>query len=314
MSASSELSIIIPVRNRERLLGRCLESIEAQTYRPLHVIVVDNNSSDRTAEIAEEWAIRTHSDNFRVSIVKEPRPGASNARNRGLKEVDSDCVMWFDSDDAMRPRLAEKAMQAFAKYPDAQAVSWKVLYHPISGGSRVLRRKRHRILYNQIIHSILRTHSYALRTDTARSVALWDSSLPVWNDWELGIRLAAGKLRLHFLPDVLADIYAQRKSLTGTAFSDREGDWEKALEAAERSIEESGLKNTRRWLRLVNYRRVILAARYQAEGNEQSARSLLGEALDNPHINAFRKCLLRFAFVYASRGGRGIASAIGWML
>lgn len=314
MSASSELSIIIPVRNRERLLGRCLESIETQTYRPLHVIVVDNGSTDHTPAIAEEWAIRSHADNFRVSVVKEPRPGASIARNRGLQEVDSDYVMWFDSDDTMRPRLAEKVMATFTFYPEAEAVSWKVLYHPLRGSNRVLKRRRHRVLYNQIIHSILRTHSYALRADTARARAVWDSNLPVWNDWELGIRLAARKLRLRFLPDVLADVYAQKESLTGTAFSEREGDWEKALEAAERSIEKSGVSHTRRWLRLVNYRRVILAARYQAEGNEKSARSLLEEALDNAHINAFRRCLLRFTFAYASRGGRGVASAIGWLL
>ncbi len=47
------VSVVVPVYNREGLVGRCLDSIKAQTYRPVNLIVVDNNSSDRSAAVVK---------------------------------------------------------------------------------------------------------------------------------------------------------------------------------------------------------------------------------------------------------------------
>ena len=118
-----EVSIVIPVRDRETLVGRTLDSVAAQTWRPLHLIVVDNNSADASVRKVSEWAGARASDTgLRVTQLQETRPGASAARNRGLEAVTGRYVIFFDSDDEMMPGLVERAM---ARVGDADIVYWK---------------------------------------------------------------------------------------------------------------------------------------------------------------------------------------------
>ena len=119
MNNTAPITIVMPVRDRASVVGRTLESIERQTFRPLSVVIVDNGSTDITPEIVEKWRRRVDGDDFKVTVVTEPRPGASAARNRGLREVESEYVMFFDSDDEMLPRHVELAA-AYLAPPDAR--------------------------------------------------------------------------------------------------------------------------------------------------------------------------------------------------
>lgn len=300
-----ELSIVIPVRNREKLLARCLESVASQTYRPLHVIVVDNGSADGSRRVAEEWALNNHCPGFMVSVLSESKEGAAAARNRGLKEVESEFVMFFDSDDTMHADLAERVMEGFRARPEADLLYWKAMHYPLSGRPYVMPYARKRLLVNQIQHSILRTQAYAVRTRALRSAGSWNSSLPVWNDWELGIRLIVSGLKCVAMGEVLTDVYAQPVSLTGCTFSERSGERELAIYEAERIVLKSGIARAGKALRMINARRATLAARYYREENYEAAEPLLREALSNPLLNGFRRLLLKFCYIYASRGGRG---------
>lgn len=300
-----ELAIVIPVRNREKLLERCLESVAAQTYRPLHVVIVDNGSADGSRRVAEQWAVMKHGPGFKVSVLSESKEGAAAARNRGLREVESGIVMFFDSDDAMRPDLAERVMGSFRQRKDADLIYWKAMYYPLSGKPYEMPFSRSRLLVNQIQHSVLRTQSYAVRTDALRAAGGWNASLPVWNDWELGIRLIVNGLKTVGIKEVLTDVYAQPVSLTGRSFSERTGERERAIYEAERVVLKSGIAGAGKALRMINARRVTLAARYFREENFEAAEPLLREALSNPLLNGLRRSLLKFCYIYSSRGGRG---------
>jgi len=102
------VSIVIPVYNRDKLICRCLDSVWAQTYRPLHVFVVDNNSSDGTPEAVRRWC-RDHGvcDNegeFRLHLLSElkgRRVGCTQPRSVGGRHR-SMCFS-LNSDDEMHP-------------------------------------------------------------------------------------------------------------------------------------------------------------------------------------------------------------------
>ena len=79
MKQQALISIIIPVFNRAGIVGRTLDSIAAQTLRPLNIILVDNNSSDNTLEVLTQWGKDNSTDDFKITILQEKKPGASIA-------------------------------------------------------------------------------------------------------------------------------------------------------------------------------------------------------------------------------------------
>jgi len=97
-----KLSIIIPAYNEERLIGRCLESIDAALKANSHfgfcseVIVVDNNSTDRTAELASRAGAR---------ICFEPVNQIARARNVGAADANGEWLMFVDADSFVNPGL-----------------------------------------------------------------------------------------------------------------------------------------------------------------------------------------------------------------
>lgn len=89
-------SIIIPTFNRAELLRKCLASVRTQTYRHYEVIVVDDGSTDHTAEVLAEYA-----DDIRV--IRQPNGGPGAARNLGAAQAAGEYLAFLDSDDLWFP-------------------------------------------------------------------------------------------------------------------------------------------------------------------------------------------------------------------
>ena len=80
-----------------------------------------------------------------------------------MRAVTSDKLCFFDSDDAMRPELAETAMHTFADNPDADIVLWQSRLNTLRGVSCQLKWASANYMDNHIVHSVLRTQGYAVR-------------------------------------------------------------------------------------------------------------------------------------------------------
>lgn len=90
------VSVIVPVFNRERFVAEALESVFAQDYRPLEVIVVDDGSSDGSAEVARSFE--------QVDVIElEENLGPAVARNVGLERSTGRFLAFLDADDLMAP-------------------------------------------------------------------------------------------------------------------------------------------------------------------------------------------------------------------
>ena len=90
-----EVSVIIPVYNTERYLARCIESILAQSFSDIEVILIDDGSTDHSPEICEEYAARDR----RIKVFHQQNGGVSSARNRGLGLARGEYIHFADSDD-----------------------------------------------------------------------------------------------------------------------------------------------------------------------------------------------------------------------
>ena len=303
--------MVVPVYNRPRLLVRCLDSLKSQTYRPLHVIVVDNASSDNTHSVAENWGKENSGVDFSMELVSENRAGAPFARQAGLQRVATDKVMFFDSDDVMRPECVSEVMEAWSKDPKADMVAWPVVIHHDSGPVRTHTIKRD-FLRRHLVHTLFRTQGYAVKTSYIRSCGGWRGEFPVWNDLETGVRLLLGNPQVVPIKSPLVDVYPQAESITGLGFSGKHGQWEKSLDGMDLSIERSTRADQTTLHNIISYRRAVLAAFYAKEGHPELSASLYRKAL--LEVPKTKRPLIRFAYHWTRLGMRGAFSVVGGFL
>jgi len=103
------VSILIPAYNSEEWIADTLLSAIAQTWERKEIIVVDDGSSDRTAEVARRFA----SD--QVTVVSTENGGAAAARNHALRISQGDYIQWLDADDLLAPDKIERQLAALGK-------------------------------------------------------------------------------------------------------------------------------------------------------------------------------------------------------
>lgn len=304
-----EISIIIPVYNRARLLERTLRSVVRQSYRPLHVILIDNGSTDNSMEMLRLFKQEQETDGFRVTVGNEAVSGATSARNRGLDYVDTEWVMFFDSDDEMRPELVERYADAICRFPQTDIFYIDVEIQSATGHSEIKRAPSpNGLIYSSIFHSFLSTQRYIVRRAVLETAGRWNPTVKAWNDWELGLRLLLVTDRLKKVkwqvPLVL--IHAHGDSITGNSFSEKEGVWEQAVDAAEQAVRDSRRKDTNRLLCSLEYKRVMLAGSYAQEGNE-AGRKLYEQVMERARGNRLLSAMCRIGYWLLCRRVRGTA-------
>lgn len=106
------ISVVVPVYNLEKYIAECLDSILAQTYRDIEVVVVDDGSSDSSAEIIRRYAEK----DSRVHPVFKKNGGVTDARMRGLSECSGEWIGFTDGDDVIEPDMFERLLNNAVKY------------------------------------------------------------------------------------------------------------------------------------------------------------------------------------------------------
>ena len=110
------VSVIIPVFNYDRFLGEAIESVLGQTYKNLEVIVVDDGSTDRTAEVAKSFADRG------VRYCHQANAGIGPARNKGVELAQGEFFAFLDADDCWPEEKLSRELSAFETDPALQMV------------------------------------------------------------------------------------------------------------------------------------------------------------------------------------------------
>lgn len=112
MAMPDQVSVIVPVYNVERYLERCVDSILAQSYENIEIILVDDGSQDRCPTLCDSYAAK-HS---RIKVLHQQNAGLSAARNAGLQIAGGEWVTFIDSDDYVSHKCLQFMLEACKEY------------------------------------------------------------------------------------------------------------------------------------------------------------------------------------------------------
>ena len=109
---NTKISVIVPAYNIENYLARTLDSILAQTYSNIEIVVVNDGSKDGTAAIIDRYAVR----DSRVKAIHKENGGVTSARLRGVAEATGEWIGFVDGDDDIAPDMYAKLMENAMAY------------------------------------------------------------------------------------------------------------------------------------------------------------------------------------------------------
>ena len=118
-SNAALVSVVIPFFNAEKSLERAVRSILNQTYKNLELILVDNNSTDESSNIA--WLFAAQDE--RIKIIKESQEGVTFAANTGNEAATGEYIARMDADDYSYPERIEKQVSLLENNPDIDVAS-----------------------------------------------------------------------------------------------------------------------------------------------------------------------------------------------
>lgn len=218
------IGIVIPACDAQAYLATTLQSVCLQTRQDWACVVVDDDSIDRTVQIARRWA----GCDPRIRLICLPRRGGpSAARNVGLAALPSSChrVMFLDADDLLFPSALADLDAALSGRGEASGVSGLAEYiddagHPVAPGDHPV-VQQHRVVYRGLRRITLKVSDDAteasllvlntiwppatalLRREAVHAVAGWDTNLNSQEDWDFFLRVSAHG-PISFLPEQVA--------------------------------------------------------------------------------------------------------------
>lgn len=309
------ISVVIAAYNAERTIRRALQSVRAQTFPPREVVVVDDGSSDRTAEIAaEEGAV----------VLRRPNGGQAAARNDGIRVARFDWISFLDADDEWFPqRLAEhrRAVEAcpaatvifsgaYRRRPDdrreSRALHECPTFVPIERrvvAEGIWELERASLVEHFLDRPFIEFGSISVRRDRLFEAGLFDESLRSSEDFELWLRLF-GTERVCAVDAPLLDYFVGFKSVSsdGDLMLDSViATWERVAASPERYAPNTGAC-LRRYVAFVLRESIRI---YLLQGNLPRARSTAAMLLQfepGPRARVFAACV-RLAATRPGRAG-----------
>jgi glycosyltransferase involved in cell wall biosynthesis len=198
------VSILIPAYNAEASIAYTLQSAIAQTWQRKEILVVDDGSRDRTAEIARRFASRG------VAVFTIANQGAAAARNHALKLCQGDYIQWLDADDLLGPDKIEQQLVALREDDGERALlsgSWAYFYYRTDRARFVptslwcdlspvdwLVRKMSENVYMQ-------TATWLTSRTLAEAAGTWDTRLLGDDDGEYFCRVLLASKGTRFVPE-----------------------------------------------------------------------------------------------------------------
>ena len=198
------VSILIPAYNAEGWIADTIGSAIAQTWPRKEIILVDDGSKDRTAEIASRFSARN------VTVITQQNGGASAARNTALAAAQGDYIQWLDADDLLAPDKVARQMTVAEQLQDKRKLysgAWGYFYYRPSRASftptplwcdlsRVEWLKR-----KMALNLHMQTDNWLVSRELTEAAGPWDTRLWRDNDGEYFCRVILASNGIKFVPD-----------------------------------------------------------------------------------------------------------------
>lgn len=199
------VSIIIPTRNRAKLLERALKSVLAQTYPNFECLVIDDASSDNTRDL-----VKSFTDERIQYIYNERHSNVSGARNVGLRISTGEFIAFLDDDDEWLPAKLEKQVNLFANLPARIGMVYTWMDYYDSAGKVITRH--HPVLKGYVFPYVLDEQrlggcpTLMIRREVFEALGGFDEKLPRGNDGDF-IRRVCLKYHVEYVPEVLVMVH-----------------------------------------------------------------------------------------------------------
>jgi glycosyltransferase involved in cell wall biosynthesis len=148
-----KVGVIVPMYNAAATIDATLESVCAQSYRNLDIVVVDDGGTDASAQIVEARIARDP----RIRLVRKLNGGVATARNFGAAATDAPYLAFVDSDDLWAPDKIAAQMAALAEDPDVPALVYCSYIH-IDGDGRAFPGLTHHAFEGRVLHDLYRSN------------------------------------------------------------------------------------------------------------------------------------------------------------
>jgi len=183
------VTVIVPAYNRADLLPRALDSVLSQTFGDLEVLVVDDGSTDGTANLVREYEARDR----RVRYLRQPHnAGVSAARNRGLREARGKFIAFLDSDDEWFPeKIAHQAVR-LQDLPARVGLIYCGVRTVNDEGGWTFRPQHAGSVHNELLlkNAIHSGSGVIIRREVVDAVGYFDEDIPAIEDYDYWIRIA----------------------------------------------------------------------------------------------------------------------------
>ena len=126
---SPRFSIIVPLYNKAPYVKKALESVVSQTNQDWELIIVDDGSTDGSADVASDVICAFKMSDLRFQILRQKNAGVAAARNKGVKESKGDYLCFLDADDWWEPTFLEEMDKLIRDYPDAGIYATNYVYY-----------------------------------------------------------------------------------------------------------------------------------------------------------------------------------------
>lgn len=214
----SLVSVILPTFNRGRIISKAIESIVNQTYSNWELFIVDDGSTDNTADV-----VKCYTHDSRIKYISYPdRKGANHARNIGLKKASGDYLAFSDSDGYWLPNYLEERLKALKEHA-VELVWGRFLGH--MDGKEYIEPSLNASLLNSpffLVNELYKrnhigTHALVITRKCYEITGGFDESLRRFQDWDLVLKLICEhKIPYYFCDDILDIDFTQDDSITKT--------------------------------------------------------------------------------------------------
>lgn len=197
VKSTPEISIIIPAYQAEGEIADCLDSIFAQTFQDFEVIVVNDGSTDNTANILLRFGDR-------IKVITQENKGRNSARNRGFQASCGNFLLFCDADIIMKTTFLEKLHQSLVKHPEASYAYCSFYYGNKS--FRLWPFSSQRLRSMPYIHttSLIRREHFPSFDESVKRLQDWDLWLTMLEQGHVGV----------WIPEYLFTIRTHRGELS----------------------------------------------------------------------------------------------------
>lgn len=227
----AKITVVIPAYNAEKYIAHTLQSVLNQSFSEFSCIIVDDGSTDNTAQIVTDTVGR----DVRFLLVQQNNVGECAARNAGIARVQTPLLTVLDSDDLWHPDFLQKMITALAD--DTMSLAWChfALFFDRNGQRKLQPwanvHKTGNPWWDMLLDSVFCMGAWAARTDVVRAAGPFDRTLSIAGDRDFLLRMLAmlcaeGHSAVKEIPEELLYYRQRQGSAVRNANAALETEWE----------------------------------------------------------------------------------------